>query len=185
MLGRRSDVYSSSACFVSSIACKRQTSPHPNVEKEKDETKREEEKRREMIFTTYIHFKIHGRRRRRWYEARVCKDMRGKCWERGSPLLSCSHSRALAIDVMTCYSSRQSRIHTCTSSDTHSLTQHSFDASPARPRARHPAVQQLTQLLLSPFESCLLPRLLDNLSIASALLRKVQRNMMSYSTHLG
>jgi len=42
MLGRRSDVYSSLARFVSSIACKRQTSPHRNVEKEKTE---EEEKR--------------------------------------------------------------------------------------------------------------------------------------------
>ena len=181
MLGRRSDVYSSSARFVSSIACKRQTSPHPNVEKEKDETKREEEKRDDIY---YIHTFQDPWQKKKEMVWRVCKDMRGKCWERGSPLLSCSHSRALAIDVMTCYSSRQSRIHTCTSSDTHSLTQHSFDASPAPP-IRHPAVQQLTQLLLSPFESCLLPRLLDNLSIASTLLRKVQRNMMSYSTHLG
>ena len=39
MLGRRSDVYSSLARFVSSIACKRQTSPHRNVEK--DETGKE------------------------------------------------------------------------------------------------------------------------------------------------
>ena len=133
MLGRRSDVYSSLARFVSSIACKRQTSPHPNVEKEKDETKREEEKRREerwYLLHTYISRSMAEEKKEMGW--RVCKDMRGKCWERGSPLLSCSHSRALAIDVMTCYSSRQSRIHTCTSSDTHSHNIHSMQRPPRR-----------------------------------------------------
>ena len=126
MLGRRSDVYSSLARFVSSIACKRQTSSHRHVEKkEEDEMKREErwylphefqdpwQKKKEMVW-------------------RVCKDMRGKSWERGSPLLSCSHSKSFGH---RCYDLLfiSSRIHTCTSSDTHSLTQHSFDASPAPP----------------------------------------------------
>ena len=43
MLSRPSDVYSWSACFVSSIACKKQTLSHRNVEKDE---------KREMIFTT-------------------------------------------------------------------------------------------------------------------------------------
>ena len=42
MLGRRSDVYSSLARFVSSIACKRQPSPHRIVEK--DETEKEDKR---------------------------------------------------------------------------------------------------------------------------------------------
>lgn len=125
MLGRRSDVYSSLARFVSSIACKRQTSPHRNVEK--DETGKEEKRReRWYLLHKYISRSMAEEEGRRGYGMKGI-DMLGK--------------RITVVELFTfksfghrCYDLLfiSSRIHTCTSSDTHSHNIHSMQRPPRR-----------------------------------------------------
>jgi len=149
MLGRRSDVYSSSARFVSSIACKRQTSSHRHVEeKEEDEMEREER--------WYLPHKFQARsmaeegeeeKEMVWNRPRQARKMLGKridhsCWVVHIP-------RALAIDVMTCYSSRHAFIH----AHHQTLTHTTFILCIARPPNR----RIITLFLFEP-----LPRLLHD-----------------------
>ena len=86
-----------------------------------------------MIFTTYIHFKIHGRRGRRWYEGYVktCEENARKKRITVVELFTFKSFGHRCYDLLFISSVTHSYMHIIR----HSLTQHSFYASPALPTA--------------------------------------------------